>query len=325
MKLLVDYLRELTQATMEGWNRFWFSPTRVETLCAIRVLAGLMLVYTHLVWTIDLDGFFGAQGSLSVEFSNRFQRLTEQGSFAWSHLYWLSDAQMVVVHYIALLVLLLFTIGLWTRVTSILSFLITVSYAHRAAGALFGLDQINGLLSMYLMIGPSGACYSVDRWLASRSKSNVEVSESVSANLAIRLMQIHLCIIYFFAAIGKMLGASWWDGNALWLAFGNYEYQTLDMTWLAAYPLLIHGLSQFTVLWELTYSFFVWPRLTRPIILSLAVPLHLGIAICMGMITFGLVMLFANMAFVSPYLVRAVVDRIRGRAGESKSMPLADS
>ena len=317
MKLLVNYLRELYRESIDGWNRFWFSPTHVETLCAIRVLAGLMLVYTHLVWTIDLGGFFGDQGRLSVEFSNQYQRLTEQGSYAWSHLFWLTEAQMNVVHYAALVVLVLFTVGLWTRVTSVLSFLITVSYAHRAAGALFGLDQINGLLSMYLMIGPSGACYSIDRWLQKRRNPNAVVSESVSANLAIRLIQIHLCIIYFFAAIGKMLGASWWDGNALWLAFGNYEYQTLDMTWLAAYPLVIHALSQFTVLWELTYSFLVWPRLSRPIIVGLSVPLHLGIAICMGMITFGFVMLFANMAFVSPYLVRDLVDRFRGRAGVS--------
>ena len=53
--------------------------------------------------------------------------------------------------------------------------------------------------------------------------------------------------------------------------------------------------------------------------LLLAVPLHLGIAICMGMMTFGLVMLIANLAFVPPRFVRAVFGERgtgQGRAGE---------
>jgi hypothetical protein len=50
------------------------------------------------------------------------------------------------------------------------------------------------------------------------------------------------------------------------------------------------------------------------VMLLLAVPLHLGIAICLGMVTFGLIMLVGNLAFVSPRIVRAVVER--GRAGQ---------
>ena len=52
-----------------------------------------------------------------------------------------------------------------------------------------------------------------------------------------------------------------------------------------------------------------WPRLTRPIVLALAIPLHLGIACFLGMITFGLVMLIGNLAFVSPWVIRAILDR----------------
>ncbi len=38
--------------------------------------------------------------------------------------------------------------------------------------------------------------------------------------------------------------------------------------------------------------------------------LHLGIAVCMGMITFGLITIVANMAFVSPRLTRGIVGRV---------------
>jgi hypothetical protein len=141
------------------------------------------------------------------------------------------------------------------------------------------------------------------------------------ANLAVRLIQIHMCIVYLFAGISKLVGMAWWDGTALWMAFGNLEYQSLDMTWMAGFPLLINLMTHVTVAWELSYWALVWPRLTRPIVLALAVPLHMGIAICLGMITFGLAMLIGNLAFVPSWLVRGAIDRMlaifgRGRGGE---------
>ena len=42
---------------------------------------------------------------------------------------------------------------------------------------------------------------------------------SVSANIAIRLMQLHMCVIYLFSALGKLMGETWWNGSAMWLAF----------------------------------------------------------------------------------------------------------
>lgn len=316
MKIVTEYFSELAQEVADGWNRFWFTPTAPETFCLIRVLAGSMLFYTHLVWTIDLQGFFGARGRLSIDFISRFhQSMGDDQGFIWSHLYSLqTPSALMTVHVIALVILFSFAIGFASRVTSVLSFLITVSYAHRASGALFGLDQINAFLAFYLMLGPSGECYSVDRWLRSRKtnvKSDLPVRSFVSTNIATRLIQLHLCVVYFFAGAGKLLGETWWAGTALWGAFASFEYQTIDMTWMATTPLLISFLSQLSVAWELSYSVFIWNRLARPLVLLLAVPLHLGIAFCMGMITFGLIMLVANLAFVSPNLVAALFRRRR--------------
>ena len=86
----------------------------------------------------------------------------------------------------------------------------------------------------------------------------------------------------------------------MWMAFGNMEYQSLDMTWMADWPRLINLMTHVTVFWELSYAALIWPRLTRPVVLLLAIPLHMGIAICLGMMTFGLAMLFGNLAFVPP-------------------------
>ena len=39
----------------------------------------------------------------------------------------------------------------------------------------------------------------------------------------------------------------------------------------------------------------------------MAVPIHLGISTCLGMVEFGLDMLVGNGAFISPWLIRKVI------------------
>lgn len=319
--MIKTYLHELFTGVRDGWNRFWFKPTDPATLGLVRIFAGSMLFYTHLVWSIDLTGFMGEQGRFSEELVDRMH----QGStFAFSYL-WLFDgnpAMLWMVHIAALLILLMFTLGFCTRVTSILTFIIAVSYAHRAPGALFGLDQINVMMAMYLMLGGAGAAYSLDRLIEKwRYPNRKQPTTSTAANVSIRLIQLHMCVIYLFAGTGKLLGDTWWEGTAMWGAVANSEYQSMDMTWLASYPLLIALLTQVSLAWELSYSALVWPRLTRPLVLFMAIPLHLGIALCMGMVTFGLAMLIGNLAFVSPWIIRELEATIRSKLAKE---PIAE-
>jgi hypothetical protein len=271
-----------------------------------------MLLYTHLVWTLELDAFFGADGFIPVRSAESFyQAVGSSRSYAPSYLWYVaSPATLWTAHMAALVVLAMFTVGLFSRVTSVLSFVIALSYVNRVPGALFGLDQINVMLATYLMLGPCGAAFSLDRWFAARRAGGPlpPAAPSTAANVAIRLVQLHMCIIYFFAGLGKLQGDTWWHGDALWGAVANLEYQTVDLTWLADYPLLTAFLTQTTAYWELFFCVLVWPRLLRPITLFFALPLHLGIGICMGLMTFGLVMPIALISFVSPGLVRRLLD-----------------
>jgi hypothetical protein len=308
MNLIANYFRDLYRGTFAGWNRFWFAPTDPATLGLIRILAGAMLFYTHLVWTLDLSGFFGPHGWLSP---STVTALPEHSIWSWSWFYWIDSPVLLwTVHVAALIVFALFTIGLWSRAMSILAFLATISYINRASLTQFGLDDTNAMLAMYLMVGPCGATYSVDRWLKRRRAGGQFATEpSIGANVAIRLLQVHMCVIYLFSGIGKIQGVNWWNGNAILMAVANQEYQSLDITWLIHYRQLAALLAHITVFWEASYCVLVWPRLTRPIVLAIAVGMHLGIGMFLGMWTFGLAMIIGNMAFVSPWLVRQILDR----------------
>ena len=67
---------------------------------------------------------------------------------------------------------------------------------------------------------------------------------------------------------------------------------------MADHMWLVGSITLVTLVFEVGYAALIWNRLTRPAMLLLAIPLHLGIGFCMGMLEFGLVMLVANLAFV---------------------------
>lgn len=292
---------------IDWWNRFWFTPDDPALLGLLRVLVGAMVFYTHAVWTFDLEKFFGRAGLIPPGYRNLLgdgESSLGLPSLLWSHFDWLpGDAWLLPVHLIGLAIVALFTLGLWTRVTSALTALLVISYVNRTTGAQYGLDQINSFLTLYLAIGPSGDYLSVDAWLAKRQGRGVN-RRSVLANLALRLIQVHMCIVYLFAGLGKLQGDTWWNGQAIWGAVGNYEYQTLDLTWLAAHMGIVNLLTYGALFWEVTYPFLIWPRLTRPIWMAMAIAVHAGIGLAMGMITFGLIMIFGNLAFLDSSSIR---------------------
>ncbi len=133
------------------------------------------------------------------------------------------------------------------------------------------------------------------------------------ATISTRLIQLQLCVVYLFAGLGKLQGPAWWDGTAIWGAVASYEYQTIDLTFLASWPWLVNLITLVTLAWECSYAFLIWPRLTRPVWMLMAVAVHLGIGVCMGMMTFGLIMIIANLSFVQPEWLEGRVHRFAAR------------
>jgi hypothetical protein len=296
----LHYVFDTARATAAAWNDFWFRPADPTSLGLIRILTGLMLLYTHAVWGLVLERFFGPKSWLSPDLVRSLQGSQYAYSFWW--LVPASPAAIWLTYAVSMLVLALFTMGLWTRITSILSLLVVISFAHRAPEAMFGLDQINAMLTLYLAIGPSGQALSIDRLLAARRQrtSAPAALPSIGANLALRLINVHMCIIYIFAGVSKLQGESWWTGEAMWRAMANMEYQTADMTWLAWHPWLVNLMTHVCVLWELSFCVLVWRPRLRPLVLAGAVLLHVGIGVCLGMWTFALIMLIGCASFLPP-------------------------
>lgn len=299
---IIRYFSHFTRTLARNWDAFWFSPADPTLLGLIRVMTGLMLLYTHAIWGAALTEFFGPHAWLSPRLVGALQADQPTMSF-----WWLVGPRWIwPAHAVSMVILALFTLGLWTRLTSWLAFIVAVSYVHRVPEALFGLDKINCMLTFYLALGPSGRALSLDRWLASRRGAPPPVP-SIGANVAQRMIQVHMCIIYFFAGIAKLQGPAWWNGQAMWRAFSNLEYQSLDMTWLVRAPWLMELMTHTTILWELSFCVLIWSKLWRPLVLAGGFIMHIGIGACLGMWTFGLIMLVGCSSFLPNEGVRDLI------------------
>lgn len=293
---------------LSGWDRFWFAPARAETLAVIRICCGAMLVYVHVIWASLLMDFMGEHAWIDRE----TVRMLHEQDWAWSWLWYTNSPSLLWLHQIiAILASVCMMLGLMTRVSVVLAWWMTLMVCHRMSLALFGLDQIVIMLSMYLMVSRCGSVYSVDAWLTNRRGVSWLFPSSeaaISNNIATRFMQLHLCVIYLFGGLSKMRGEMWFDGSAMWYTVVNYEYQSLDLTWLGHSRLAIATLTAATIFWETFYCALVWPKLTRPLVLGMAVLVHGGIAIGLGMATFGFIMIVANLAFIPPQTMRGWVN-----------------
>ncbi len=300
---------------VDGWNSFWFSSSDAHTLAVIRICCGAMLVYVHVIWASFVTSFMGEHAWID----QAAIRELHSGDWGWSWLFYVESPALLMLHQlVAIVASAMMAAGLMTRLAIPVAWWMTLMVCHRMTGALFGLDQIVVMLSMYLMWSQCGSVWSIDSWL--RQIRGLKgwwlptAGATVSNNITTRLIQLHLCVIYIFGGLSKMRGEMWWDGSALWYTVVNYEYQSLNMTWLGHYTFLIAALTAGTIFWETFYCAIVWPKLTRPIALGMAFLVHGGIAVALGMVTFGTIMIVANSAFISPESTKRCLCLITRRA-----------
>jgi hypothetical protein len=356
-------------------GRFFFEPSDTATLGLIRLCAGFLILYVHLIYSYDLYRLFGKDAWISYDLATELRKdypiamsqtgweppalpqpkteaeeqaieayqkkwgydprvLHDRGWITWSVWYHVTDPTwMVVIHIGILVCMLLFALGLWTPVTGIITWLGVLSYVNRASTTFFGMDNIMNVLVIYLTLAhlfarPGTAALSLDRllWrLRIARQTGLKFTEvgtgdtlSSSATFAIRLMQIHFCIIYLASGLSKLMGSAWWNGWATWGVIANPEFNALHLNY---YHALISWLSAHRVLWEVAmtanvaftlvleigFPFLVWNRRLRWLMVTGAVILHTGIALCMGLTSFSLMMLALLLSFIPSSTVRELL------------------
>lgn len=345
----------------QGWRRFWFTPRDPAPLALVRIITGVVLLYTQLVTWPGLMDAIGptawldrkavaearqlGEGSSRRDYSDPQARIVPSsgplrdaagqlqrdvtgnlinpvnrwaGTFSiW---FYLPETPAFIqgVQAVFLLAMLCLVLGLGTRIATILAWVGHVSYLQRGMVIYSGMDAVLLTLLVYLCFAPAGAVASLDAWLRSKRRAggNMQAEPSVSAGIVLRLIQVHLCFIYFCAGTAKLQGPTWWNGTAGYLTMMSPEYGAWDMGWLARHEILWQIVSItggfFTLAVEIGLPFLIWHRALRPLVLVAALWLHLAVAMTTGLSAFQAAMVAGLAAFVPAGVVRKWLRPVSG-------------
>jgi hypothetical protein len=185
-------------------------------------------------------------------------------------------------------------VGWRTHLAAVTAWLSHMMLSMSGNAAIYGVDQFAHIGLFYCVWMPIGAALSVDA-LGGRESG----TPTFSARLALRVLQIHLCVVYFSSGVEKATGIQWWNGEAVWRALMRPDLGQFNVAWFADAPWLARALCWGTLLVEVGYALLIWPRRTRKVWALATVGMHVGIAVGMGLVSFSAVMaVFTVAAFL---------------------------
>jgi Vitamin K-dependent gamma-carboxylase len=195
-------------------------------------------------------------------------------------------------------------IGFTCRVSAILAWFLHLCAAKSGGFVSYGVDNFMTIGLFYLMLSPLPDRNSLD-WRLRRSRpKNPQL-----LGFWRRVLQLHLCVIYFFSGLTKCLGSGWWNGSSVWRALIRPPFNVIDPEMLVRWKYLFPVAAISIWALEIGYPFLIWSSKTRKIWLICICALHAGIGLTMGMYLFALIMIVLNVAAFSPDLIRA--ERLR--------------
>src|SRR5947199_2227153 len=307
------------QALRERVFEFLFPAESDNWLAILRLGLGLQVTFYSVSlrndWNYLLSGTAGlinrnlTEALLSVEshFAPRFGWLVALGAHDG-----LREETVLSVAWICLLAAgCSLLMGIASRFSAILAWFLHLCAAKSGGFVSYGVDNFMTIGLFYLMLSPLPDRYSVD-WRLRKSRPR----DPQLLGFWLRLLQLHLCIIYFFSGLTKCLGSGWWDGSNVWRALIRPPFNIIDPEILVRGQFVFPIVGVVICLLETGYPFFIWNSKTRKIWLIFICGMHAGIGLAMGMYLFAFIMIILNVAAFGPGLIRTEHARISLRPQE---------
>ncbi len=332
-------------AAGSGWRSFWLAPSAPLGLHWVRFLAGLLFLAWLLPLTGEREAFFGLGGwfdRAAIVEANRLPGGPPVAPGSWSLVYLCgADAtRLTFLWWSSIAVLTLFTLGIATRVTAVLTWVIVVSFQANPA-LQYDADSLLAVLAFYLMLGYlllgqwDGDLTLAERLLGPRGTSvfaalrrgpAAPASGSVAANLALRLLQVHFALAVVASGLHKLQFGDWWSGVAYWYPLHPpFEMDAKKLQ--AAKPgfmttLVFLSLAQYVALaWQLTFPMFAFRRAWRWLLLGGAVVAWIGTVYIYRLPLFGPLYVVGCLSYLTPREWRGLTDMLLGLLPRSTAAP----
>jgi hypothetical protein len=271
---------------------WWTEPVRAERLAAFRIGVALMLLVDIFTFYLPHANVFFGRDSLGSP--DVFA--PSATSLHWSVLRGVeSPAAVAAVMVIWALSAVFLLLGVWTRLSAAVAWLLSVSviginaYVHNSG------DNVRTIELFYLMVSPCAAIWCLGK-RQTGSPSGARNCGSAPGPVYIhpwplRLLLVQLIIMYFFNGVYKFLGPHWRGGDVMHYVFANLAWTRFSYAQIPLPDAAIHLLSWTTLVWELGFPLLVMMSLTRKLTLWMGVGFHIGTGIFLVLCAFPFYMI----------------------------------
>jgi hypothetical protein len=295
----------------QGISQYFSRPQPVQVLGLFRISIALFILIEVFTLLPDWMLLYGPKGLLPWNITDALNTKNTPSLADAAALFakvGISDVSTVyiisIVYIISLLALLT---GIYSGVAAFFVWLCHLLINTTGQMTAYGVETFVHIGLFYCMVMPVGAAISIDS-----SRGRFRKLPAYIVTLCIRVIQLHLCIMYFSSGIEKSLGNQWWNGTAVWLALQQDQFHQFDTTWLAYIPVVPKLLGWLTLITEILYPVGMYWKRTKRIWLAGVIGMHLFIMIFLGLYLFGSLMILLNVAVFGYECFPELFTRISG-------------
>lgn len=292
----------------EAWNAFWFSSQSGERVGLLRIAVGLVAVLYLAAWTFDLERFLAPGGVLTVPAVSQAVS-ADPLYYPWRFSlmdYLPNRSALWGFHIAAIAAAVLCMLGVAGRAMTALTLVFVLSYIHRAPILMNPVEPLLTWSLLYLCIAPNSATFSLDTMWA---KGKQALGATITNNLALRLIQVHLSLHYFFVGTTQASDRTWWTGNAVWLVMAQSRTRGLDLTAIRESTFLLNGLTHLLLLMVFALAILPWNRVFRSIANWIVIPYALLVAALTGLWIYAILLVGLQIVFWSDRTLAKVSGR----------------
>ncbi len=301
------------RALFEAWNAFFFAPQSPTPIALFRIVYGLLVIATLALLYPDWLNWYGPHAWISLSTMHQLEPGARLNLFAVIPQ---SDAGIEGFFWVFLGSAVLLTIGLLTRLNSVVVFLCLASIQQRSLYILHSGDTFLRVAGFFLVFAPAGAAFSVDRRIRIwRGKEGTNIQPR--SPWAQRMIQLELSLVYFAAFLLKVKGAPWLQGTAMYYIYHLEEFKRFPVPAWFLRPMVLKLEGWFALVLEFSLGVLIWVKKLRYILLALGLLFHLCLEYSLNIPLFQWDILSAYILFVDAEDLNRAEDWIRRRAGRA--------
>jgi hypothetical protein len=265
-------LRRSIISTLKKIDSWWFPSGNPLPLAILRCGIGVIAFFNFCLLMYYQKDFYSESGMTTSAFAEIWGNHLIFNLLRGETL----DGLVSAVFISGMVSALFMSVGLFSRLATVLTAVITLTIQHRNPFIIHSGDILLKLVLIYMCFARSGAAFSFDiLWRKKKPENSVPLWPQ-------RLIAFQLAVMYFGTVFEKLLSVSWREGSAMYFVLRLEAYHRFPLPEFLTLPPMTVIATYAALIIEFSMGLAVFSKKIRNVVWPFGVCLHLGIIYTMN-------------------------------------------